>query len=75
MKGGRRRFTVVMTHDPEGRCYSASVPALPGCHTWGRTRKLAFENALDAIHTYLEAVAKLGKAVPREVGRRTAIVG
>jgi predicted RNase H-like HicB family nuclease len=69
------KFTVVVTYDPEGRVYSASVPALPGCHTWGRTRNQAFANSLDAISTYIEALRKLGKPIPREVEQRVATVG
>lgn len=33
--------------------YSVSVPALPGCHSQGRTKKEALENIQDAILTYL----------------------
>ena len=33
--------------------YSISAPALPGCHSQGKTRKEALENIQDAILTYL----------------------
>lgn len=66
------RYTVVVTWDPEGRVYSASVPALPGCHTWGKTKTAAFKAALDAIDTYLQATRKLHLKLPREVGQRVA---
>ena len=33
--------------------YSVSVPALPGCHSQGKTKKEALENIQDAILTYL----------------------
>ena len=32
--------------------YSVSVPALPGCHSQGKTKKEALENIQDAILTY-----------------------
>lgn len=67
------KLTVVVTYDEEGRTYSASVPALPGCHTWGRTQAEAFRNALDAIETYVEAMRKLGLPIPKEVARRVAV--
>ena len=67
------KFTVVLSYDTESRTYSASVPALPGCHTWGRTKTQAYRNALDAIDTYLEAMGKLGEPVPREVSSKVAV--
>ncbi len=33
--------------------YDVHVPALPGCHSQGNTRKEAFENIKDAIISYL----------------------
>ncbi|HEY3781523.1 MAG TPA: type II toxin-antitoxin system HicB family antitoxin [Fimbriimonadaceae bacterium] len=33
----------------------ASVPALPGCHTQGRTREEALTNAKEAITGWLES--------------------
>ena len=67
-----KRYTVVVTWDPEGKVYSASVPALPGCHTWGKTKASAFRNALDAIETYMAAMRKLKQPLPREVEQRVA---
>jgi predicted RNase H-like HicB family nuclease len=32
--------------------YSVSVPALPGCHSQGKTKKEALGNIKDAILTY-----------------------
>lgn len=34
--------------------YDVHVPALPGCHSQGNTKKEALENIKDAISTYLE---------------------
>lgn len=34
--------------------YDIHVPALPGCHSQGDTKKEALENIKDAISTYLE---------------------
>lgn len=33
--------------------YDVHVPALPGCHSQGKTKKEALENIQDAILTYL----------------------
>ena len=38
--------------------YDISVPALPGCHSQGKTKKEALENIQDAILTYLEMSRK-----------------
>jgi len=38
--------------------YDVSVPALPGCHSQGKTKKEAMENIQDAILTYLEMSRK-----------------
>jgi len=34
--------------------YDVHVPALPGCHSQGKTEREAIENVKDAILTYLE---------------------
>lgn len=34
--------------------YDVHVPALPGCHSQGDTKKEALENIKDAIFTYLQ---------------------
>lgn len=65
------RFTVVVTKDPEERgVYNVSVPALPGCHTWGRTRREALKHAKEAMGAYLESLEAHGEPVPKEVDCR-----
>lgn len=67
-------FTVVITEDPEEKgIFNASVPALPGCHTWGGSAEEAFENAKDAVETYLEASQKAGDHIPLEVTRQITV--
>jgi len=63
-------FTVVLTQDEEESVYNATVPALPGCHTWGETQEAAYENAKGAIQAYLEAAVKEGLPIPKETGKR-----
>jgi predicted RNase H-like HicB family nuclease len=48
-------FTVVVTRDEAEAVFNATVPALPGCHTWGETEAEAYANASEAIKAYLEA--------------------
>jgi len=46
------KYSVVVHKSEYG--YDVRVPALPGCHSQGRTEKEALENIKDAIFTYLE---------------------
>ena len=43
--------------------YDVNVPALPGCHSQGKTKKEALRNIQDAILTYL--------AIPKEELKET----
>lgn len=70
-----RGYTVVVSRDPEGAAFVADVPALRGCHTWGRSEKEAYRRAVDAIETYLEALRFLGEAPPVEVSARRVAAG
>jgi predicted RNase H-like HicB family nuclease len=63
-------FTVVLTRDEEEAVYNATMPALPGCHTWGSTEEEAYRNAREVIQGYLEAAAKEGLMVPPQVRMR-----
>jgi antitoxin HicB len=60
-------YTVVLDYDPEERVYNVSVPALPGCYTWGKTRAQAVKHAKDAIITFIHALTDLGQSIPEEV--------
>jgi antitoxin HicB len=46
--------------------YVAICPALPGCVTQGETLEEARAMAREAIHGYLEALAKDGQPIPRD---------
>lgn len=52
-------------HEDEGG-YLAYFPALPGCHTWGKTYEEAVKNAEEALIGYLEALQKNGETIPQE---------
>ena len=49
-----RRYVVVLTPEPDGSASTATVPALPGCITWGATVDEAIAMSRDAIETFLE---------------------
>ena len=46
------------------------MPALQGCHTWGKTYEEAVSNAQEAIQGYLETLKKMGKPIPVESKHR-----
>jgi antitoxin HicB len=52
-------FPVVLQEEVEGR-YTATVPALPGCITYGRTLAEARKKAREAIELYIETLTELG---------------
>ena len=65
MKKQRRRFNVVLRPEPEGG-FTALVPALPGCVTYGRTLSEARAMAKDAIAGYITSLQKHKEPVPSD---------
>lgn len=59
-------FTVVLEPDEEEDVYNVSVPSLPGCYSWGHTKKEALANIKDAIMGYLEVAFRHGDPLPSE---------
>ncbi len=47
----------------------ATVPALPGCVSQGRTKRDAVKNIKEAIEAYIEALLEDGLPVPVEAGK------
>ena len=46
--------------------YVATVPALPGCHTQGKTVEEAEKNIREAIELYVESLQKHQEEIPFE---------
>ena len=65
MKKARYHFTVVLRPEPEGG-FTAIVPVLPGCVTYGRTLAEAKEMTKDAVSGYIESLRKHGEPVPTD---------
>ena len=63
MKKSRAHFNVVLRPEPDGG-FTAIVPALAGCVTYGRTLAEAKKMAKDAISAYIESLKKHGEPVP-----------
>ena len=57
------KYTVVIREGNESG-YVATVPALPGGVSQGRTRRQAVRNAREAIEAYIEALLEDGLPVP-----------
>jgi antitoxin HicB len=65
MKITSRTYTLSIERHDNG--YLAYFPALPGCHTWGKTYEEAVKNAEEALTLYLETLDELGKTIPEEM--------
>lgn len=59
------RYSIVLSEEIDGR-YSVSVPALPGCHTWGDSFEHALDMAREAIDLYLEDLKANHERPPQE---------
>ena len=68
-------YTVVLTYDRKERVYNVTVPALPGCLTWGKTKRQALARAKEAIEGYLEVLKSAGEPIPKESGLHHIRVG
>jgi len=60
------RYTVVLTPEADGSAYNVTVPAMPGCLTWGTTVDEALASAREAIALHLEGYAERGEPYPVE---------
>jgi antitoxin HicB len=52
-------YNILLRHEPEGG-FTALVPALPGCVTYGRTVEEAERMTNDAIGGYVKSLKKHG---------------
>ena len=59
------RYTILLRPEPEGG-FTAIVPALPGCITYGRNLSEARKMAMDAIGGYLQSLKKHGEPIPTD---------
>jgi len=61
----RYHFNIMFRPEAEGG-FTALVPALPGCVTYGRTLSEARDMAKDAISGYVASLRKHGEPVPTD---------
>lgn len=58
-------YKVLLKKEPEGG-YTAVVPILPGCITYGKDIDDAKEMAKEAIELYLDSLRDHGEEIPTE---------
>lgn len=66
---------VELTEEEDGR-WSAEVPLLPGCATWGESWQEALRHAKEAAEGYIAVLLEDGRAVPspRDLPRGPLII-
>ncbi len=57
------QYKILLQKEPEG-AYTAFVPRLPGCITYGETIDEAIEMAREAIGLYVEELKSRGEGIP-----------
>lgn len=61
-----KNYTYRIIIEPDGKYFHAYAPALPGCHTFGKSIAEAKKNARDAIEVYVESLIEHGEPVPQD---------
>ena len=56
-------YPIEIEIEEDGR-WSAVVPSLPGCATWGYTQQEAIKSLQEAIEAYITTLRELGQPVP-----------
>lgn len=65
MKSNILQYNVIFRPEPEGG-FTATVPSLPGCITYGKDLKEAKKMVMDAIKGYIVSLKKNKEAVPSD---------
>ena len=60
----RRTYRVVLNWDVDGKGWNVTVPAIPGCFTWGKSVDEAVANAREAVEVNLEDMVARGEPIP-----------
>ena len=59
------RYVVTIEREVDGR-FIGSVPEVPGCHAYGRTRRQAVDRAKRALQFYIDSLRDQGRKPPRQ---------
>jgi predicted RNase H-like HicB family nuclease len=54
-RGASLRYVVTLDREADGR-FIASVPEVPGCHVYGRTRRQAVARARKSLQFYVDSL-------------------
>ena len=65
----QRRYSVVLTPEPDGSALNVTSPDVPELVTFGHTREEALAMALDCAEALLLTYLDRGREVPEEGGR------
>ena len=57
-------YPIEVEQEEDGR-WSAVVPSLPGCTTWGYTQQEAVKALQEAIEAYITTLRESGRPVPQ----------
>lgn len=71
------RYTIILQPETDPDFvgyYNASVPALPGCFSYGASREEALKNIKEAIELYLEDLIAVGEPFPKEQLEQVEVV-
>lgn len=60
-------YRIIIESD-ENNTFHAYVPALRGCHTWGKTIEETRRNIRDAINSYLRVLIADKEPIPEDKG-------
>jgi predicted RNase H-like HicB family nuclease len=56
-------YRILLNEEPEGG-FTVTVPALPGCITYGENKEHALTMAREAIEGYIEILKERGEHIP-----------
>ena len=66
-------YTVVLDREHDGRIM-ASVPGVPGCHAYGRTRSEAVRRVTSALRFFIRETIRSGGRLPSQPGPVTITI-
>ena len=66
-------FPVELEQDEDGR-WSASIPLLPGCSAWGRSKEEALRALREAAQAYLEVLVEQKGSLPSELEKKVILL-
>ena len=62
-----KSYTYRIIIEPDGKQFHGYVPALVGCHTFGKTISETKKNLREAIELYLESLVSEKMAIPDDL--------